>query len=171
MEVPGELTIRYHAEADRDTPVNLTNHMYFNLDGQESGPVNAQRLTVNARKYLPTDANMMPTGRIEPVAGTVLDLGALTELGPVMHAPELEATGGLDHCYVLSRGCEGGAEAAAVLKGAKSGITMSVYTDRPAVQVYSAASSRRDPARQAPCTVRITRSVWRRRATRTRCTI
>ena len=138
MEEAGALSIRYHAETDRDTPLNLTSHMYFNLDGQDSGEIDRQRLMVNARKYLPTDGNMLPTGRIEPVAGTLLDLGTLTELGPVLNAPELEATGGLDHCFVLARGCEGGAEPAAVLKGARSGLTMSVYTDRPAVQVYSA---------------------------------
>ena len=138
MEQRGELTIRYHAEADRDTPLNLTNHMYFNLDGHDSGVIDRQRLMVNARKYLPTDGNMLPTGRIEPVSGTLLDLGALTELGPVLNAPELEATGGLDHCFVLARDCEGGQGPAAVLKGARSGLTMSVYTDRPAVQVYSA---------------------------------
>ena len=137
METPGELTLRYHAETDRDTPLNLTNHMYFNLDGQGSGPVDAQRLMLNARKYLPTDENLVPTGKLEPVSGP-LDLGSLTELGPVLHDPALEATGGLDHCFVLSRAAEGGAEAAAVLKAAKSGITMSVYTDRPALQVYSA---------------------------------
>lgn len=137
MEVPGELTIRYRAETDRDTPVNLTNHMYFNLDGQESGPVDGQELMLNARKYLPTDENLVPTGRIEPVAGP-LDLGSLTKLGPILHAPELEHTAGLDHCFVLARGAEGGAEPAAVLKAAKSGITMTVLTDRPAVQVYSA---------------------------------
>ena len=138
MEVPGELTIRYRAEADRDTPLNLTNHMYFNLDGHESGPVDGHKLMLNARKYLPTDENLVPTGKIEPVAGTLLDLGSLTTLGPLLHAPELEATGGLDHCFVLARSAEGGAEAAAVLKGEKSGITMSVYTDQPAVQVYTA---------------------------------
>lgn len=137
MEVPGELTVRYHAETDRDTPINLTSHMYFNLDGQDSGPVDAQQLMINARKYLSTDKNLLPTGRIEPVAGP-LDLGSLTALGPILHAPELEPTGGLDHCFVLARSAEGGAEPAAVLRGAKSGLVMSVFTDRPAVQVYTA---------------------------------
>ena len=139
LEVPGELTVRYHAETDRDTPLNLTSHMYFNLDGQDSGPVDAHSLMLNARKYLPTDENLMPTGKIEPVAGR-LDLDVMTPLGPVLHAPELEATAGLDHCFVLARAAEDGAEPAAVLKGAKSGIAMSVYTDRPAVQVYTAGA-------------------------------
>ena len=139
MEVPGELTIRYHAETDRDTPVNLTSHMYFNLDGQDSGPIDRHKLMLNARKYLLTDENLVPTGKIEPAAGP-LDLSSLTELGPVINAPELEATGGLDHSFVFARSAEGGAEAAAVLKGGESGITMSVYTDRPAAQVYSAGS-------------------------------
>ena len=139
MEEPGELTIRYHAETDRDTPVNLTNHMYFNLDGQDSGPIDEQQLMLNARKYLQTDENLVPTGRIEPAAGP-LDFGSLTKLGPALHAPELEHTNGLDHCFIFARGAENGAEPAAVLKGAKSGITMTVLTDRPAAQVYSAGS-------------------------------
>ena len=140
MEERGELTIRYHAVTDRDTPLNLTNHMYFNLDGQESGPVDGHQLMVNARRYLVTDNNLVPTGAVDPLAGTLLDFNQMKALGPVIRSPELEVTKGLDHTFVLSPSCASGEEPAAVLKAAWSGITMTVLTDRPSVQVYSAGN-------------------------------
>ncbi len=138
MEKCGELTIRYHAETDFDTPVNLTNHSCFNLDGQ--GSVDGHRLMLASRRYTPTDEERIPTGAAEPVNGTPLDFGSQKRLGDVIHLPELEGTKGLDHNFVLSPACEGGAEAAAWLKGAQSGICMEVFTDRPAIQVYSAGA-------------------------------
>ena len=137
MEERGELTIRYHAETDFDTPVNLTNHSYFNLDGQGGSTVDDHQLMLAARRYTPSDDDLVPTGAVDPVGGTPLDFASFKRLGDVLHLPELSKTKGLDHNFVLSAACEGGAEPAAVLKGAHSGIRMEVLTDRPAIQVYS----------------------------------
>ena len=144
MDTPGQLSIRYHAVTDFDTPVNLTNHMYFNLDGHESGLVDDHRLMLSSRRYTVTDNDLVPTGEIRPVNGTLLDFSELRRLSPSLHAPEHAVTKGLDHNFVLSTACSDGEVPAAVLKAARSGITMTVYTDRPAMQVYSAgAMSRR----------------------------
>lgn len=138
MEERGELTIRYHAVTDRDTPLNLTNHMYFNLDGQESGPVDGHRLMVNAKRYLVTDNDLVPTGAVDPLAGTLLDFNEMKAVGPVIRSPELDVTKGLDHSYVFNSSAADSEEPLAVLQAANSGIRMSVFTDRPCVQVYSA---------------------------------
>ena len=144
MEKPGELTVRYHAETDHDTPINLTNHMYFNLDGHASGSVDSHRLMLSAKRYTPTDQDLVPTGVIEPVNGTIQDFSEAKTLGPALHAAENASTKGLDHNFVLNSSCAAGETPAAVLEAAQSGIIMTVLTDRPAIQVYSAgALSRR----------------------------
>jgi len=120
------LTIEYRAVCDRDTVVNLTNHAYFNLAGQDQGPVDDHILTVNASQYTPTKKNLLPTGRIAPVDDTPLDLRGGVALG---------TAGELDHNFVLGGDLE---QPAAELYCPRTGIDMKLYTDAPGLQVYTA---------------------------------
>lgn len=126
------LRIQYDAETDRDTPVNLTNHSYFNLDG--GGSVLGHRLQVNAERFCENDAGCLPTGRLLDVAGTPFDFRAGKELGAEIGADDeqIRRFGGYDHNYVLS------GKTAAKLLGAKSGIELTVGTDLPGMQLYTA---------------------------------
>ncbi len=134
LETPGELKISYRAYSDQDTVVNMTNHAYFNLAGQESGPVDAQLLSVSADAYTPLGQGLIPTGEIRPVDGRPEDIRKSSPLSRCFDDPAFAATNGLDHNYVLNHK----EEVSARLYSAESGISMEVITDRPAMQVYSA---------------------------------
>jgi len=132
-----ELTVTYTATCDEPTVVNLTNHGYWNLDGAAVGDadattVDAQRLEVAADRYLPVDADGIPTGGPLDVAGTPFDLRHPQELGPAMAA----AGGGFDHCFEI-RDEPGTVRHAATLVAPGSGRWMSVSTDQVGVQVYT----------------------------------
>lgn len=128
---PGTLRVTLEAEADRPTPLNLTGHTYFNLDG---GPdIRAHhRLSVAASFYLPVDAGKIPTGEIRSVAGTRLDFRAPR---PVRD-PDGPAT--VDHTLVLDRDGErgDGLRHAATLRSERSGISLALRTTEPGLQVY-----------------------------------
>ena len=128
------LRISYRASCTEATPFSLTNHSYFNLAGHAAGPVDGHRLTLRADHYTPTDAEMIPTGEIRPVDGTPLDLRESVALGTLWDVPDLARTCGLDHNFVLQPG-DG---PAAVLSEPGSGLSLEVYTDRPAIQIYTA---------------------------------
>ncbi len=155
-----ELSIRYEAISDADTLCNLTNHSYFNLDGFESGSVLDQKLQIFADSFTPSDAELIPDGRILPVEGTPLDLRQLTPIGAHINedcealklahgydhnfcirdeAPEIEMEPGM---FGFDPGCpidynEGGLKKAAYAEGAKSGISLTMFTTLPGVQFYS----------------------------------
>ncbi|MBR1659709.1 MAG: galactose mutarotase [Oscillospiraceae bacterium] len=125
------LHLAYAAETDADTPVNLTNHSYFNLDG--GGTILDHELTVYAERFCEGDAGCLPTGRLLEAAGTPFDFREGKPIGRDIGASheQLRRAGGYDHNYCLS------GRRAALLRGARSGIVMTVDTDLPGMQVYS----------------------------------
>ena len=132
------LLIDYYAISQRDTICNLTNHSYFNLDGHDSGSIENHRVQLFAKSFTPIDAQSIPTGAIRAVSGSAMDLTKPVCLSDRMDGAEeqLRLAKGFDHNYVIDAGVEP-FRAAAKVWGAKLGIVMTVYTDRPGVQFYT----------------------------------
>ena len=131
------IDIRYAAETDKTTVVNMTNHSYFNLDGDPSKDNSEWLLTVNADSYTPVDSTFMTTGEIAPVADTPMDFRAPTPIGERIGQDfeQLKNGNGIDHNWVLlTRGNI--AEACASLESPATGIRLDVYTPEPGIQVY-----------------------------------
>ena len=127
------LRLKYRAESSRPTPFSLTHHSYFNLKGHGSGSVASHRLQIKAEACLPVDGERLVTGEIQPLAGTALDFRQMRPLSDCLYRPELAATQGLDHFFVLSEGGGPGA----VLSEEESGLSLEVYTDQPGMNVYA----------------------------------
>lgn len=147
---PGNLTVtityllndknelKWEAEATTDKPtiVNLVHHTYWNLSGDPTRSINDNLLQLMAPNYLPTDAGLIPTGKIEPVKGTPMDFTKATAIGDRVNAnfEALKLGAGYDHCWVLKPGK--GVRLAARLKDPKTGRVMEVLTDQPGIQFY-----------------------------------
>lgn len=129
------LKMSFTAKTDQRTPVNLTNHSYFNLSGAGTGNILKDILWLDANRYTPTDATMIPTGELRPVEGTVYDFRNPTAIGA--RISEIPEVGGYDMNYVLN-GKAGELRKIAELNDPDSGRNMTVWTDRPGVQFYTA---------------------------------
>ena len=126
-----ELAISYGATTDKATPVNLTHHTYWNLNGAK-GDVLGQTLELAADRFTVVDKGLIPTGALAPVKGTAMDFTAPMEIG----ARIAQVEGGYDHNYVLNR-APSGLALAARLADPSSGRVMEIRTTEPAIQFYS----------------------------------
>ena len=135
----GALSLRYEALAHGDTVCSLTNHSYFNLAGQGSGPVLDQLLTLNAACYTPADETSIPCGVLEPVAGTPMDFRTPTPIGARIEDDfaQLRLGHGYDHNYVVD-GTPGVLRPAALALCPETGIAMETQTTLPGMQLYTA---------------------------------
>lgn len=138
------LLVHYDAVTDRATPINFTQHSYWNLGGwtpnAPPAPITDHVLTIHADQYTPVDAQLIPTGLVEEVAGTPLDFRAALPIGAHIDDPhaQLQHAAGFDHNYVLRSGADAtGLHDAAMLLHARSGRTLQVRTTEPGMQFYS----------------------------------
>ncbi len=136
----GTLRVDYTAHTDRTTVVNLTHHAYFNLAGAGAGDVLRHTLALDSASYLPVTATGIPSGAPEATVGTPFDFADPHAIGERIGAdhPQLRATGGYDHCWVLGTGPQDGPlRRAARLADPVGGRRLEVWTTEPGVQVYT----------------------------------
>ena len=133
------LAIDYTATTTAPTPVNFANHSYFNLTGDPNHPILDQVLTINADRFTPVDATLIPTGELRAVAGTPFDFRAPHTIGSRIAAgdEQLSRGKGYDHNWVLNPGHGHALRVAAVLTDPASGRSMEVHTTQPGLQFYS----------------------------------
>lgn len=132
------IDIRYSAETDRSTVVNLTNHSYFNLDGNPSLTNSDYLLTIDADAYTPVDSTFMTTGEIASVEGTDMDFRQPTAIGTRINNDflQLKYGKGYDHNWVLNTRCDD-SRACTTLESPRTGILLDVYTNEPGIQFYA----------------------------------
>jgi aldose 1-epimerase len=127
-----ELQVRYHATTDKATPVNLTQHSYFNLTGDHRTGILDHSLVLYADRYTPVDKGLIPTGELRAVAGTPFDFTSPHKIGERIG----QTGGGYDHNFVLNTSSDS-LSLAAVLSDSSSGRKLEVYTTEPGMQFYT----------------------------------
>ncbi len=138
MHVRNEVAIDYEASTDRATPLNLTNHSYFNLAGAGVGDILGHMVTLDADRMTPVDATLIPTGALAPVKGTPFDFRMATAIGARIDADDEQVKngGGYDHNFIINRVGPGLVHAARVTDPT-SGRTLDISTTEPGVQFYT----------------------------------
>jgi aldose 1-epimerase len=133
-----QLVIDYDATTDKDTPINFTQHTYFNLKGAGNGDILGHELTLAADSFTPVDSTLIPTGTVTPVVGTPLDFRTQTPIGAHINDANQQLTyaGGYDFNWVVRRSGPGLVPAAHVLEPT-TGRTIDVRTTEPGIQFYT----------------------------------
>ena len=132
-----EIVVRFHAVSDRATPVNLTQHSYFNLAG--GGSILEHQLSIDADAFVAIDADLIPYGQLAPVAGTPFDFRNPRPIGERIgdDDEQLRHGGGYDHCFVLNKPAAKAMTRAARVLDPGSGRVLELFTQEPGVQFYS----------------------------------
>jgi len=136
-----ELVLEYSAVCDRKTVINPTSHIYFNLNGEDSGDTSDLKIMINASAVTEVNNNLLPTGKMLPIAGTPFDLRDFRLFREII----AEMPDGLDHNFVIA-GESGCLRRAATVVSQRTGIVMDTITDRPGVQFYMAGFLTGEPA-------------------------
>lgn len=131
-----ELHIEFRAKSNKMTPVNLTNHNYWNLGGHDSGNHFEHELMVEADKYLESDATLIPTGNLMDVVGSPLDFLTFRKIGERINKVGDDTIKGYDHCFVV-RGYDGTMRPVATVRDPKSGRQMEILSTQPGLQFYT----------------------------------
>jgi aldose 1-epimerase len=137
LEDDNALKLSYSASTDKSTVINLTNHSYFNLNGAGDKTITDHLVTIEANEFTPVDSTLIPTGKLQRVAGTPFDFRKPKLIGANINDadPQLKNGKGYDHNWVLTKGT--GLRKAATVSSAKTGIVMEVLTEEPGLQFYT----------------------------------